>query len=286
MRQQFPKPAEGWLTGDEESLSLSQDPRNNRKPSLITPSLMHFSKRPQTLSHGINVVHQQQSEVHRFSRPINIGINNTGCASGASDSVLDPALQARSAKSVTASSVTLHPPPLLPTTTAWFISLLMVLVDDTGGEWPMITHAPWNGCNLVDFVLVLYGTYVPDKEFRVQNSYSADYEKHFNIICGVSGNLDPPCNAIEYVDRKVLGITHMYRHPAWRRSEACTSSSPYEGPIRPDAPSWCSAPYEPVGILRLMHWVSMGLTLFVLGMVFHFTHAISLNKQLYTFSYV
>lgn len=32
----------------------------------------------------------------------------------------------------------------------------MILVDDAGGEWPMITHAPWNGCNLADFVMPFF----------------------------------------------------------------------------------------------------------------------------------
>lgn len=32
----------------------------------------------------------------------------------------------------------------------------MVLVDDAGGEWPMIGHAPWNGCNLADFVMPFF----------------------------------------------------------------------------------------------------------------------------------
>lgn len=30
---------------------------------------------------------------------------------------------------------------------------LMILVDGAGGEWPVIGHAPWNGCNLADFVM-------------------------------------------------------------------------------------------------------------------------------------
>ncbi|KAK0600636.1 hypothetical protein LWI29_016934 [Acer saccharum] len=30
---------------------------------------------------------------------------------------------------------------------------LMILVDDAGGDWPVIGHAPWNGCNLADFVM-------------------------------------------------------------------------------------------------------------------------------------
>ena len=33
---------------------------------------------------------------------------------------------------------------------------LMVLVDDAGGEWPIIGHAPWNGCNLADFVMPFF----------------------------------------------------------------------------------------------------------------------------------
>lgn len=32
----------------------------------------------------------------------------------------------------------------------------MILVDDAGGEWPVIAHAPWNGCNLADFVMPFF----------------------------------------------------------------------------------------------------------------------------------
>nr|GMD45401.1 heparan-alpha-glucosaminide N-acetyltransferase isoform X1 [Ipomoea batatas] len=293
---------------------------------------------------------------------------------------------------------------------------LMVLVDDAGGEWPVIGHAPWNGCNLADFVMpfflfivgmaialalkripeklvairkvilrtlkllfwglllqggyshapdkltygvdmkrirwcgilqrialayfvvamveismqksqakvlsperfaifklyyrhwvvggcvlvvylaTLYGTYVPDWQFLVENTDSPDFGKILTVSCNVRGKLDPPCNAVGYVDR-----------------QACTKSSPYEGPFRNDAPSWCWAPFEPEGILssisailstvigvhfghvlihfkdhssRLLHWIAMGLVLLVLGIILHFTNAIPLNKQLYTLSYV
>ncbi|WRX23607.1 hypothetical protein QQP08_016094 [Theobroma cacao] len=300
---------------------------------------------------------------------------------------------------------------------------LMILVDDAGGEWPVIGHAPWHGCNLADFVMpfflfivgmaiplalkripgkgkaiqkvgfrtlkllfwglllqggyshapdkltygvdmkmirfcgilqriafaylvvalaeiflkdaqpkdvsaghfsvfrlvgacilimylaLLYGTYVPDWQFTVQNKDSADYGK---VACNVRGKLDPPCNAVGYIDREVLGINHMYQRPAWRRSRACTVNSPYEGPFKDAAPSWCHAPFEPEGILssisavlstiigvhfghvlvhlkghseRLRQWIMMGIALLILGIVLHFT-AIPLNKQLYTFSYV
>ncbi|KAI8555671.1 hypothetical protein RHMOL_Rhmol05G0191700 [Rhododendron molle] len=301
----------------------------------------------------------------------------------------------------------------------------MILVDDAGGEWPMIGHAPWNGCNLADFVMPFFlfiggmpialafkctypevfhhaantkphdshkkgdplnsqtpilgplvtrwcgilqrialayfvvalieistktaqakdllpvrfsifklycwhwlvgacvivylalicGVYVPDWHFTVDNIDSADYGKIFTVNCGVRGKLDPPCNTEDYIDREVFGINHMYAHPAWKRSKACTKNSPYEGPFRNDAPTWCLAPFEPEGILssisailstiigvhyghvlihmqvqsfffKLRHWVVMGLVLLVLGITLHFTDAIPLNKQLYTFSYV
>ncbi|KAL9233314.1 hypothetical protein vseg_008332 [Gypsophila vaccaria] len=314
-----------------------------------------------------------------------------------------------------------------------FTVSLMILVDDAGGEWPMISHAPWNGCNLADFVMpfflfivgmaiplalkripnwhvaarkvifrtlkllfwgillqggyshapdkltygvdmkkvrwcgilqrialaylvvslleiatktlhtrnqslgrfsifklyfwqwvlgacvlivylsVLYGVRVPDWQFSVQDPSSPDFGKHFTVICGVRGKLNPPCNAVGFVDRQILGINHLYHHPAWRRSKACTENSPYEGPLLENAPLWCHAPFEPEGILssisailsttfgvhyghvlihikdhagRLKHWVSLGLVLLIFGIVFHFTNAIPLNKQLYSLSYV
>ncbi|KAK6159872.1 hypothetical protein DH2020_003253 [Rehmannia glutinosa] len=310
---------------------------------------------------------------------------------------------------------------------------LMILVDDAGGEWPVIAHAPWNGCNLADFVMpfflfivgmaialalkriqdrttainkvilrtlkllfwglllqggfshapdkltygvdmkkirwcgilqrialaylvvafveiitrnslrkgllpgkfsifklyfwhwivgacvlivylaTLYGTYVPDWQYTVHNTDSAHFGEVLTVACNVRGKLDPPCNAVGYIDRKVLGINHVYQHPAWKRSKACTKNSPHEGPFRSDAPSWCWAPFEPEGILssisailstiigvhfghvlvhmkghssRLRHWTIMGLGLLILGIILHFTDAIPLNKQLYTISYV
>ncbi|XP_015570418.1 heparan-alpha-glucosaminide N-acetyltransferase isoform X2 [Ricinus communis] len=304
---------------------------------------------------------------------------------------------------------------------------LMILVDDAGGEWPVIGHAPWNGCNLADFVMpfflfivgvaiplslkrfisrgqavkrvifrtlkllfwgillqggfshapdeltygvdmkeirwcgilqriafayivvalveiltkdekpkdlppgrfsifrlvgacvlvtylaAIHGTFVPDWHFTILDRDSPDYGKVFNVDCNVRGQMDPPCNAAGYIDRKILGLAHMYQHPAWRRSKACTENSPYDGPFLINAPSWCHAPFEPEGILssisailstiiglhfghvlvhlkdhasRLKHWILMGLGLLILGFILHFTHVVPLNKQLYTFSYV
>ncbi|XP_040960611.1 heparan-alpha-glucosaminide N-acetyltransferase isoform X2 [Gossypium hirsutum] len=246
---------------------------------------------------------------------------------------------------------------------------LMILVDDAGGEWPMIGHAPWHGCNLADFVMpfflfivgmaiplalkripskgkavkkvvfrtlkllfwglllqggfshapdkltygvdmqmirfcgilqriafaylvvalaeiflkdaqsndiaagycsvfrlycwhwllgacililylaMLYGIYVPDWQFAVHDKESAVYGRVFAVDCNVRGKLNPPCNAVGYIDREILGINHLYLKPAWRRAKACTDNSPYEGPFKNDAPSWCHAPFEPEGIL-------------------------------------
>ncbi|QHN96488.1 Heparan-alpha-glucosaminide N-acetyltransferase [Arachis hypogaea] len=171
---------------------------------------------------------------------------------------------------------------------------LMVLVDDAGGQWPMIGHAPWNGCNLADFVMPFflfivgmaiplalkripnklvavkkvivrtiklifwglllsmwcgilqgggcmytyhlfgftYGNYVPDWSFTVHNPDSIYNGTTFTVKCGVRGKLDPL---------------------------ACTEKSPFEGPFRKNAPSWCYAPFEPEGILSYSvhnHWIA------------------------------
>ncbi|KAL5546098.1 hypothetical protein UlMin_005785 [Ulmus minor] len=95
--------------------------------------------------------------------------------------------------------------------------------------------------------------------------------------------------------------------------KACTLSYPNSGPLRENAPIWCQAPFEPEGLLssisailsgtigihyghvlihfkehseRLKHWVSMGFGLLVIAIILHFTDAIPINKQLYSFSYV
>ncbi|KAG8503291.1 hypothetical protein CXB51_001249 [Gossypium anomalum] len=133
------------------------------------------------------------------------------------------------------------------------------------------------------------------------------------VKCGMRGHLGPACNAVGYVDREVWGINHLYMYPVWQRLQACTHSSPSSGQIREDAPSWCRAPFEPEGLLssilailsgtigihyghvlihfkghsvRLKQWVSMALGLLIVAIILHFTDAIPINKQLYSFSYV
>ncbi|KAF9605467.1 hypothetical protein IFM89_017486, partial [Coptis chinensis] len=69
-------------------------------------------------------------------------------------------------------------------------------------------------CVLVVYLLVVYGAYVPDWHFSVYNTKSPDYgNTYFKFV------------------------------------QVCTESSPYEGPFRKDAASWCQAPFEPKGLL-------------------------------------
>uniref|UniRef100_A0A453GFP1 Uncharacterized protein n=1 Tax=Aegilops tauschii subsp. strangulata TaxID=200361 RepID=A0A453GFP1_AEGTS len=107
-------------------------------------------------------------------------------------------------------------------------------------------------CILLIYLSLVYGIYVPDWEFRVRNVDSLNYGKVLTVTCGTRGNLSPPCNAVGYIDRKVLGINHLYQKPAWRRHRDCTDDSPYEGPFKRDAPAWCASPFEPEGLLRLI----------------------------------
>ncbi|XP_038698069.1 heparan-alpha-glucosaminide N-acetyltransferase-like [Tripterygium wilfordii] len=170
----------------------------------------------------------------------------------------------------------------------------------------------WIG-GLVAFVVYMittYSLYVPDWSFV---AYSHDEAKRYTVKCGMRGHLGPACNAVGYVDREVWGINHLYSDPVWKRLKACTLSSPDSGPLREGAPSWCRAPFEPEGLLstisailsgtigihyghvlihfkghkeRLKQWVSMGICLLIVAIILHFTDAIPINKQLYSFSYV
>ncbi|XP_026439754.1 heparan-alpha-glucosaminide N-acetyltransferase-like [Papaver somniferum] len=135
----------------------------------------------------------------------------------------------------------------------------------------------------------------------------------FQVKCGMRGDLGPARNAVGYVDRQVWGVNHLYNQPVWIRLKACTLSYPESGPLRDNAPSFCLGPFEPEGLLssisaivsatigvhfghflihfkghveRLKQWVSAALVLIVVAKILHFTDAIPLNKQLYSFSYV
>ncbi|KAI4336454.1 hypothetical protein L6164_014979 [Bauhinia variegata] len=160
------------------------------------------------------------------------------------------------------------------------------------------------------YLCLLYGLYVPDWQYRIPMEPSSA-SKIFSVKCGVRADTGPACNAVGMIDRKILGIQHLYRRPIYARMQECSINSPDYGPLPPDAPSWCQAPFDPEGLLssvmaivtclvglhyghiiihfkdqrvRILHWmiptsclIVLGLTLDVFGM--------HINKVLYTFSY-
>ncbi|KAI5084184.1 hypothetical protein GOP47_0000353 [Adiantum capillus-veneris] len=186
---------------------------------------------------------------------------------------------------------------------------LLVLPD----TWGIFQLYKWHWVMAVSIIIIycscVYGLYVPDWQFK-----SAYTNETLTVKCGVKAHFGPPCNAVGYIDREVLGLNHMYGTPEWTRALPCDIRSPSSSDdFRPDAPTWCQAPFEPEGILgsisgilsailgvhyghvlihykghtkRLLHWVLPALVLVLLGLILHYSHAIPLNKQLYSLSYV
>uniref|UniRef100_A0A0E0KQ62 Heparan-alpha-glucosaminide N-acetyltransferase catalytic domain-containing protein n=1 Tax=Oryza punctata TaxID=4537 RepID=A0A0E0KQ62_ORYPU len=120
----------------------------------------------------------------------------------------------------------------------------------------------------ITYMAFLYGSYVPDWEYQI--SVPGSTEKSFFVKCGARGDTGPGCNAVGMIDRKILGIQHLYGRPVYARSKQCSINSPQNGPLRPDAPSWCQAPFDPEGLLRSLDPAH---------------HRMHMNKALYTVSY-
>ncbi|KAK3226609.1 hypothetical protein Dsin_006471 [Dipteronia sinensis] len=182
------------------------------------------------------------------------------------------------------------------------------------GHFSIFTAYRWQWIGgfvaFVIYMITTYALYVPDWSFVVHDHHVA---KRYTVKCGMRGHLGPACNAVGHVDRQVWGVNHLYSSPVWSRLKACTLSYPNSGPLREGAPTWCRAPFEPEGLLstisailsgtigihyghvlihfkghseRLKQWVSMALGLLIIAIILHFTDAIPINKQLYSFSYV
>ncbi|XP_010523186.2 PREDICTED: heparan-alpha-glucosaminide N-acetyltransferase [Tarenaya hassleriana] len=157
------------------------------------------------------------------------------------------------------------------------------------------------------YLFLLYGQHVPDWEYRVSSEDSAS----FLVKCGVRGDTGPACNAVGMIDRTLMGIRHLYRKPIYSRTKNCSINSPNYGPLPPDAPSWCQAPFDPEGLLssfmaivtclvglhyghiivhfkdhkkRLNQWVILSSCLLMLGLALDLL-GMHLNKPLYSFSY-
>ncbi|CAM6098238.1 unnamed protein product [Calypogeia fissa] len=158
------------------------------------------------------------------------------------------------------------------------------------------------------YLILLYGLYVPDWEFVP----STDPSSVLKVKCGVRGDLNPPCNAVGYLDRLLLGINHLYKNPMYKRTKDCSINSPDYGPMPVDAPNWCLAPFDPEGLLssvsavcscfigvhyghilvhmkghsnRVTHWAIPAFVMILIGITLHYL-GIPLNKPLYSLSYV
>ncbi|KAL0420092.1 UNVERIFIED_CONTAM: hypothetical protein Sradi_1422700 [Sesamum radiatum] len=126
------------------------------------------------------------------------------------------------------------------------------------------------------------------------------------------GSLKPPCNSVGFIDRTLLGEKHLYQRPVYRRTKECSINSPDYGPLPPDSPTWCLAPFDPEGILsslmaaitcfvglhyghvlvhckdqmqRVIFWFISSLPLLILGYLLSFL-GVPYSKPLYTLSYM
>ncbi|KAL0299947.1 UNVERIFIED_CONTAM: Heparan-alpha-glucosaminide N-acetyltransferase [Sesamum calycinum] len=200
------------------------------------------------------------------------------------------------------------------------------------------------------YMLLLYGLFVPDWEYQipigapseeakiftvkcgvhgdtgpacnaagmidrmilgVQHLYRRPIYARTKVKCGVHGDTGPACNAAGMIDRMILGVQHLYRRPIYARTKQCSINSPDYGPLPPNAPSWCQAPFDPEGILstvmaivtcliglqfghiivhfkdhrnRLLLWLAPSSAFIVLGLLCD-VFGMHINKALYSFSY-
>ncbi|XP_052303108.1 uncharacterized protein LOC7495229 isoform X2 [Populus trichocarpa] len=144
------------------------------------------------------------------------------------------------------------------------------------------------------YMCLLYGLYVPDWEFEV-----------------------PSTNLFEYEFGTKIGFNSPHNHLAERIltlivSQHCSVNSPDYGPLPPNSPGWCLAPFDPEGILsslmaaitcflglqfghilvhfkghmqRLCLWSVCSFIILITGYVFELL-GVPLCKPLYTLSYM
>ncbi|XP_020398477.1 heparan-alpha-glucosaminide N-acetyltransferase [Zea mays] len=163
----------------------------------------------------------------------------------------------------------------------------------------------------IAYSILLYGIYVPDWEYQIAGPGSSSTKKSFFVKCGVRGDTRPACNAVGMVDRTILGIDHLYRRPVYVRTKECSIDYLENGPLPPDAPSWCQAPFDPEGLLsfvmaivtcliglqfrhviihfekhrgRIASWLVPSFSMLALAFVMDFV-GMRMNKPLYTMSY-
>ncbi|KAK7277795.1 hypothetical protein RJT34_22812 [Clitoria ternatea] len=163
------------------------------------------------------------------------------------------------------------------------------------------------------YLCLLYGLYVPNWKFTHSDLLGSGHSSTiWNVHCEVRGSLEPPCNAVGFIDRLILGEDHMYQRPVYRRTKECSLKSPDYGPLPPDSPGWCLAPFDPEGILsslmaaitcfvglqyghiivllqghkqRVLLWSVFSFSLLLIGFILEI-FGIPLSKALYTLSYM
>ncbi|KAK4282544.1 hypothetical protein QN277_013906 [Acacia crassicarpa] len=163
------------------------------------------------------------------------------------------------------------------------------------------------------YLCLLYLLYVPNWKFELSDMHLPYHISVTQTVhCGVRGSLEPPCNAAGYIDRLILGEHHVYQRPVYRRTKECSVNSPDYGPLPPDSPAWCLAPFDPEGILsslmaaitcfvglhfghilvlfqghkeRVFLWFTFFFPLLLTGYVMEIL-GIPLSKALYTLSYM
>ncbi|ONK78714.1 uncharacterized protein A4U43_C02F21670 [Asparagus officinalis] len=73
------------------------------------------------------------------------------------------------------------------------------------------------------YIGLLYGLYVPDWVFQFPSNNPtlsiANSGLGEAVQCGVSGSLEPACNAVGFVDRLLLGEKHLYKNPVYKRTK-------------------------------------------------------------------
>ncbi|OVA03075.1 Protein of unknown function DUF1624 [Macleaya cordata] len=163
----------------------------------------------------------------------------------------------------------------------------------------------------ITYASLLYGLYVPDWEYQIPSESTSFSPKTFSVKCGVRGDTGPACNAVGMIDRKMLGIQHLYKRPIYARTKECSINSPDYGPLPPNAPSWCQAPFDPEGLLssvmaivtcliglhfghiivhfqdhkdRILSWMIPASGLVIVGFILDFC-GMHVNKALYSISY-
>ncbi|XP_024025868.1 heparan-alpha-glucosaminide N-acetyltransferase [Morus notabilis] len=162
------------------------------------------------------------------------------------------------------------------------------------------------------YLLLLYGLYVPNWSFAVSSlNVAGNTSDTQNVHCEMRGSLEPPCNAVGFIDRIILGEKHLYQRPVYRRTKECSVNSPDYGPLPPNSPGWCLAPFDPEGILsslmaaitcfvglhyghivvhfkgykqKILLWSFFSIPLLIIGYILEVL-GIPLSKPLYTLSY-